>query len=72
MLLPWLPMMNQEDDKEAKMIRNPHTRRALSLFLTVSGGLAIFLAPEGIWIGAVLLGLGVALEVAGRLMQRDR
>lgn len=54
------------------MIRNPNTRRALSLLLTVLGGLAIFLAPQGIWIGTLLLGLGVALEVAGRLMQRSR
>lgn len=54
------------------MIRNPNTRRAFALFLTLMGGLAILLAPEGIWIGALLLGLGAALEVAGRLMQRGR
>jgi len=52
------------------MIRNPQTRRALALVLTLLGGLAMFLAPEDIWIGALLLGLGVALEVAGTLMQR--
>jgi hypothetical protein len=54
------------------MMRNPQTRRALALLLTVLGGLAMFLAPEDIWIGALLLGLGVALEVAGTLMQRGR
>jgi len=52
------------------MIRNPRTRRVLSLVLIVMGGLLIFLAPEDIWIGTLLLGLGVALEVAGVLMQR--
>lgn len=52
------------------MIRNPQTRRAVALLLTVLGGVAIFLAPGNIWIGALLLGLGVALEVAGTLMQR--
>jgi hypothetical protein len=36
------------------------------------GGVVIFLAPEGIWIGGLLLVLGVALEIAGRLMQRGR
>jgi len=55
---------------ETEMIRNPQTRRALALVLTLLGGLAMFLAPEDIWIGALLLGLGVALEVAGTLMQR--
>lgn len=53
------------------MIRNPRTRRALSLLLLVLGGLFLFLAPENIWIGVVLLGLGLALEVAGTLMQRQ-
>lgn len=52
------------------MIRNPNIRRALSLALMVIGGVLIFLAPEGIWLGAVLLALGVALEVAGTLMHR--
>lgn len=52
------------------MIRNPRTRRALSLVLMAMGGLLIFLVSADIWIGAVLLGLGVALEVAGTLMQR--
>ncbi len=52
------------------MIRNPRTRRTLSLLLMATGGLLLFLAPEGIWIGALLLGLGAALEAAGMLMQR--
>lgn len=69
---PRLAMMKQEQEKEAEMIRNPQTRRALALILTVLGGVAIFLAPENIWIGALLLVLGVALEMAGMLMQRRR
>jgi hypothetical protein len=52
------------------MIRNPRTRRILSLVLIVMGGLLIFLAPANIWIGALLLGLGVVLEAAGTLMHR--
>lgn len=52
------------------MIRNPMTRRALALVLTVLGGLVLFLAPEGIWVGGLLLALGAGLEVAGALMQR--
>lgn len=52
------------------MIRNPRTRRMLSLVLIMMGGLVIFLAPEDIWIGALLLGLGFALEAAGTLMHR--
>lgn len=52
------------------MIRNPHTRRILSLALLLLGGLLLFLAPEDIWIGGALLLLGVALEIAGTLMQR--
>lgn len=52
------------------MIRNPRTRRTLSLVLMALGGLLLFLVPEDIWIGTLLLGLGVALEIAGILMQR--
>ncbi|OYY92789.1 MAG: hypothetical protein B7Y41_14535 [Hydrogenophilales bacterium 28-61-23] len=62
--------MTRQHNKEANMIRNPRTRRTLSLLLMATGGLLLFLAPEGIWIGALLLGLGAALEAAGMLMQR--
>lgn len=64
--------METEGEQEGAMIRNPHARRSLALLLTVLGGLAIFLAPEGIWVGAMLLAFGVALEVAGSLIQRRR
>lgn len=62
--------MKQQPYKEADMIRNPRTRRTLSLVLMTLGGLLLFLVPEDIWIGTLLLGGGVALEVAGTLMQR--
>lgn len=52
------------------MIRNPRTRRSLSLMLMALGGLALFLAPADVWIGTLLLGLGAALEAAGLVMQR--
>jgi drug/metabolite transporter (DMT)-like permease len=54
------------------MIRNHNSRRVLAVLLMVLGGLAMFLAPENIWIGVLLLVLGVALEVAGMLMRRSR
>lgn len=47
------------------MIRNPRRRRAFSIALLVFGGVALFLAPDHVWYGAVLLGIGVGLEVLG-------
>ena len=52
------------------MIRNPRTKRKLSLSLLVLGGLLIFLAPENIWIGTVLFGLGIAVEIAGAVLRQ--
>jgi hypothetical protein len=52
------------------MISNPQTRRVLSLVLIATGGLLIFLAPADFWVGTLLLGLGAALEVASKLIQR--
>ncbi len=52
------------------MIKNPRARRTLSLVLLVMGGILIFLAPDDLWIGALLLGLGLGLELAGTLMHR--
>jgi Na+/phosphate symporter len=54
------------------MIRNPRTRRALSLLLLVLGGVFLFLAPEDIWIGVLLLVLGVGLEILAAVMHRPR
>jgi len=46
------------------MIKNPRTRRASAIILIVLGAMLMFLAPE-VWQGALLLGLGVVLELAG-------
>ncbi|MEN6587135.1 MAG: hypothetical protein ABFE02_13940 [Sulfuricella sp.] len=50
------------------MIKNPRTRRILSLSLLVLGGLMLFLAPPNEWAGAVLVALAVALEIAGAVL----
>lgn len=47
------------------MIKNARRRRALSVALLVLGGVLMFLAPEHIWYGLVILALGVLLEVLG-------
>lgn len=52
------------------MIKNPRIRRAFSLALMIGGGVLIFLAPEDIWVGVLLLGLGVVLELVGALMRQ--
>ena len=54
------------------MIGNPRTKRRLSLSLLVLGGLLMFLAPENIWIGAVLFVLGIAVEIAGAMLGQSR
>jgi len=46
------------------MIRNPRTRRASAMIMIVLGAILMFLAPE-VWQGALLLALGVVLELAG-------
>lgn len=54
------------------MIKNVRTRRSLSLALIVLGGVLLLLAPEDIWIGAVLVGLGIALEGVGIALGHGR
>lgn len=44
-------------------------RRFLAGFLAVLGGALILLAPE-MWVGVVLLVLGVAIELAGIALER--
>lgn len=46
------------------MIRNPRTRRVSAIILIVLGAMLMFLAPE-VWQGALLLALGVVLELVG-------
>ena len=52
------------------MIKNPRSRRTLSLALIIAGGVFIFLAPEDVWVGVLLLVFGVLLELAGALMKK--
>lgn len=54
------------------MIKNVRTRRALSLGLVVLGGVLLFLAPEDIWIGVLLVAVGLALEVIGAMVGQPR
>lgn len=54
------------------MIKNVRMRRAVSLALIVLGGVLLLLAPEDIWIGAILVGLGIALEVVGIALGHGR
>lgn len=46
------------------MIRNPRLRRTAAAILVVLGAILMFLAPE-VWQGAVLLVLGIVLELLG-------
>ena len=54
------------------MIKNPRTKRAISLSLLILGGVLIFLAPEDIWIGVVLFALGLGIEIAGLVLGHRR
>lgn len=50
------------------MIKNPRTRRAAAVFLVVLGGMLMLLAPEA-WPGALVLLLGVVLELVGIVLE---
>jgi len=54
------------------MIKNVRTRRAIALLLVVLGGVLLFLAPEDIWIGALLVALGLVLEIVGAMLAYPR
>ncbi|HUW29675.1 MAG TPA: hypothetical protein VMV97_13800 [Sulfuriferula sp.] len=51
------------------MLKKRRSRRVLSLFLVVLGGVLMYLAPE-ILPGLVLLGLGVVVELVGIALER--
>jgi len=51
------------------MLRSRTARRTTSGAFVVLGGVLIFLAPE-MWLGVVLLAVGVALEIAGIALER--
>lgn len=46
------------------MIKNPRTRRISAVILVVLGAMLMILAPQA-WPGALVLGLGVVLELVG-------
>ena len=48
---------------EANIIKNPRTRIS-AVILVVLGAILMFLAPQA-WPGALVLGLGVVLELVG-------
>jgi hypothetical protein len=50
------------------MIKNPRTKRILSISLLGLGGMLMLLAPEDIWIGAILFALGIGVEIAGLVL----
>ncbi|MDV6345439.1 MULTISPECIES: hypothetical protein [unclassified Nitrosomonas] len=53
------------------MIRNPRTKRILSISLFIIGCVFILLAPEDAWLGVVLLSIGLGVEI-GALIFRHR
>lgn len=50
------------------MTKTPRTRRVLSLGLMILGGVILFLTPADLWAGAMLVALGIVLEVTGTLL----
>jgi hypothetical protein len=57
-----------ESEEPTAMIKNPRTRRILSLGLLILGGVMLFLAPADVWAGAILVALAIALEIAGAVL----
>ncbi len=54
------------------MIKSSRGKRTLSISLLVLGGLLIFLAPENVWIGSILLISGLCIEVVGLVLSHRR
>ena len=50
------------------MSTNFRTKRFLSITLVILGGVLMFLAPENMWIGALLFVLGIGVEIAGLVL----
>jgi hypothetical protein len=51
------------------MFKKQRSRRVLAIVLVVVGGVLMALAPE-MWIGLLLLALGVVIELAGIALER--
>ena len=54
------------------MIRNPRIKRVLSISLFVLGGVLILLAPDNAWIGVILLGIGLGVEIAALIFSHRK
>ena len=52
------------------MMKNTRTRRASAVIMVVLGAILMFLAPEA-WPGALVLILGVVLELAGIALEHS-
>lgn len=52
------------------MIKNTRIRRTGALILVVLGAILMLLAPE-VWQGALLLALGVIIELIGITLERS-
>lgn len=52
------------------MLKKRRSRRVLAIVLVVVGGVLMALAPE-MWIGLLLLALGVLIELAGIALERE-
>ena len=52
------------------MLRKQRSRRIVAGILVVLGGVLMFLAPE-MWVGLILLALGVVIELAGIALERQ-
>ena len=51
------------------MIKNKRIRRTGALIMVVLGAILMFLAPE-VWQGALLLAMGVIIELIGISLER--
>jgi hypothetical protein len=51
------------------MLRKQNIRRPIAALLMILGAIMMFLAPEA-WIGAILLVLGLSIELVGISMRK--
>jgi len=65
-------MNNQLSNPDSKnMLKNPYSRRLITVSLVILGGAMIYLASMA-WAGMLLLAMGIAIEVVGiTLKHRD-
>lgn len=52
------------------MIKNTRIRRTGAIIMVVLGAILMFLAPE-VWQGALLLALGIIIELIGITLERS-